>query len=216
MVQKGDSKRRGRPPAYDADTALQAALDAFWDGGYAATSLDDLSAATGMNRPSLYGAFGDKRELYLKAVERYREAGRAGLARALAPDRPLRDGLREVYSRAIALYLSGKSGPRGCFVIGTAATEAVGSPEVRALLAATLRDFDKAFEERMVLARERGELPADADPAALARVASAILHTLAVRARAGEKRAALEATAAAGLDLVCGPARPRSAARRPR
>ncbi len=213
MVQKGENKRRGRPPAYDADTALQAALDAFWDGGYAATSLDELSAATGMNRPSLYGAFGDKRELYLKAVERYREAARTGMGSALAPDRSLRDGLHEVFSRALALYMSGKSGPRGCFVIGTAATEAVGSPEVRALLAATLRDVDDAFEERMVLAREQGELPAGADPVALARIASAILHTLAVRARAGEKRAALEATAAAGLELLCGPGR-RSVARR--
>ena len=211
MVQNRERSRprRGRPPAYDADTALQAALDAFWDGGYAATSLDELSAATGMNRPSLYGAFGDKRELYLKAVERYREASRAGMARALAPDRPLRDGLRAVYAAAISIYLAGESGPRGCFLIGTAATEAVTSPEVRAQLAGALHELDQVFEVRLTLAREQGELPADADPAALARIASAILHTLAVRARAGEKRAALEATAAAGIAMVCGPERGR-------
>ena len=63
MVQKADS-RRGRPRAYDPETALSQAMAVFWDAGYAATSLDDLSAATGMNRPSLYGAFGDKHALY--------------------------------------------------------------------------------------------------------------------------------------------------------
>src|SRR3954466_14833928 len=64
-------KRRGRPRAYEPDVALARALDVFWKDGFAATSLDDLSAATGMNRPSLYGAFGDKRELYKKSYESY-------------------------------------------------------------------------------------------------------------------------------------------------
>src|SRR5215471_1336145 len=70
-------KRRGRPRAYEPDVALGKALDLFRTAGFAATSLDDLSAATGMNRPSLYGAFGDKRELYIKSYRRYREGARA-------------------------------------------------------------------------------------------------------------------------------------------
>src|SRR5580765_5390194 len=69
-------KRRGRPRAYEPDVALARALDVFWKDGFAATSLDDLSAATGMNRPSLYGAFGDKRELYKKSYENYRNRAR--------------------------------------------------------------------------------------------------------------------------------------------
>ena len=68
MVQK-EKVRRGRPRAYDPERALAQATAAFWDAGYSATSLDDLSAATGMNRPSLYGAFGDKHALYLKAID---------------------------------------------------------------------------------------------------------------------------------------------------
>jgi AcrR family transcriptional regulator len=67
MVQK-ETKRRGRPPAYVPEVALARATDAFWSAGYAATSLDELAAATGMNRPSLYGAFGDKHDLYLKTL----------------------------------------------------------------------------------------------------------------------------------------------------
>jgi AcrR family transcriptional regulator len=200
------AKRRGRPPAYDRDEALERALDAFWRAGYAATSLDDLTAATGMNRPSLYGAFGDKREIYLLAMERYRESSRAGMEKLLSSDLSLRDALAAVFRAGLSVYLGGgASGARGCFLIGTAATEAVENRDVRDALAAALREFDHAFESRLRRAQKEGELPASADPAALARVASAILHTLAIRARSGEKRSALEAIASTGLDLICGP-----------
>jgi AcrR family transcriptional regulator len=204
MVQKQTPKPRGRPRAYDPDAALAQVMDTFWDAGYAATSLDDLSAATGMNRPSLYGAFGDKRSLYLKALERYRAASRAALKEALALDQPLREALRRVYAAALSIYLSGGKAARGCFLIGTAATEAVGNPEVRAIFAASVRGLDEAFEARIRFARDRGELKPDADPAALAKLASAVLHTLAIRSRAGEPRAALEATAEAAVELICG------------
>lgn len=201
MVQKSVKKRRGRPPAYDAETALTRAMEAFWDAGYAATSLDELAAATGMNRPSLYGAFGDKRALYLKTLEHYAAGGQ--LRAALAPDDTLREALTRVYGLAIALYLSGKEGARGCFLIGTATTEAVKSPEVRAALAGQLGELDDIFEARIRAARAAGELAPDADPAALAKLAAAVLHSLALRSRAGDGRAALEAIAKAGVDAIC-------------
>ena len=75
MVQKKSTdhttapKKRGRPRSYDPETALARAAAVFWKAGYAGTSLDDLSQATGMNRPSLYAAFGDKRDLYLKTLD---------------------------------------------------------------------------------------------------------------------------------------------------
>src|SRR6266851_794062 len=199
MVHKA-KPRRGRPPAYDADAAMAGVMDVFWRAGYAATSLDDISAATGMNRPSLYGAFGDKRALY-----RYRAAARAGMKEALAPDRPLRDAIGAVYKKALSLYLSGESAPRGCFMIGTALTEAVGDANLRKALGDGLRDIEAAFASRIRFARDQGELPANADPAALAKLAAAILYSLAVQSRAGVARAALEATARAALDVICGP-----------
>src|SRR5436190_1011234 len=116
MVQK-EKARRGRPRAYDPDTALARVMGVFWDAGYAATSLDDISAATAMNRPSLYGAFGDKHALYETALERYRSISRAGMKEALDPDFSLRDGLRRVYDAALSMYFSGKMGARGCFMI---------------------------------------------------------------------------------------------------
>ena len=102
MVQK-ESARRGRPRSYDPDIALANAMAVFWHAGYSGTSLDDITAGTGMNRPSLYGAFGDKRALYLHPLERYRALGRAAFAAALSPDRPLREALRQVYDTALTV-----------------------------------------------------------------------------------------------------------------
>src|SRR5213078_3911857 len=130
MVQKGKKlplrsrsgapaapKRRGRPRAYQPEVALGKALDLFRQGGFAATSLDDLSAATGMNRPSLYGAFGDKRELYIKTYARYRAEARAAMIEIFKSDLPVRVRLERIYAVALGIYLSGEAGPRGCFSV---------------------------------------------------------------------------------------------------
>jgi AcrR family transcriptional regulator len=217
MVQKEAGRRRGRPRAYDAEVALAQATEAFWRAGYSATSLDDLSAATGMNRPSLYGAFGDKRTLYLETLERYTRIGRRAMDEALDYDRPIAEALARVYASALSLYFSGGGAARGCFLIGTAATEAVGDPEVRARLRGGLLEFDRAFEARLRHAQARGEIDAEAHPGELAKVASAVLHSLALRSRAGDSRASLRATADAAVRLICGtPARRRRRPRRAR
>jgi TetR/AcrR family transcriptional regulator, copper-responsive repressor len=200
--------KRGRPRAYDPDTALAQATAAFWDAGYAATSLDDLSAATGMNRPSLYGAFGDKRALYRKALDQYRAMGEDAMTRALANDVPLAEALRRVYQAALSVYLSGERSARGCFMIGTAVTEAVSDPELRRALGDGFRSFDKAFEDRIRHAQQHGEVASTADPAILAKFASAVLYFLAIRSRAGESRAVLEATAGGAIEFICAAARP--------
>src|SRR4051812_33746707 len=166
------ARPRGRPRAYDPSDALARATAAFWRNGFSATSLDVLSDATGMNRPSLYGAFGDKRALYLAALERYAEAGRAAMHDALQPDRPLAEGLRRVYQAALKMYFPPDDTPRGCFLVGTAATEAVGDEAIRGVLQRALRSFDAAFEERFRAAVAAGELPRSADPPTLARIAS--------------------------------------------
>ncbi|MES2072776.1 MAG: TetR/AcrR family transcriptional regulator [Pseudomonadota bacterium] len=204
MVQKEKTRPRGRPRAYEPEQALASARDSFWHGGYAGTSMDELSAATGMNRPSLYGAFGDKHAIYLETLGRYVADGRQAMEQVFAAGLPLPHSLRRLYDTALAMYLPPDSDARGCFLIGTAATEAVADAEVRTLLGDGLRTFDQAFEARFKLALEQGELAAGADPALLAKLASAILHTLAVRSRAGDSRASLRATAAAGVDMLCG------------
>ena len=204
MVQKKTSepKRRGRPRAYDPAQALARAADTFWKAGYAGTSLDDLSEATGMNRPSLYAAFGDKRDLYLKTLEHYREKSRALARAALADDPPLRVFLKRFYDKALELYLD--DGPRGCYSIGTAATVAAVDDQVRAFLADSMRSTDSFLKHQIEKAKERGEIPRDADPTALAYLATATLHTLAVRSRAGLPRKELNALVNAAIDVICG------------
>ena len=206
-IKMNPKKRKpGRPRTYDPDQALASARDVFWDAGFASSSLDDLSAAMSMTRPSLYCAFGDKEALYLRTLEAYRDGSLVVMREMLDPERSLREGLAAVYAKAIEIYL-GEIGPgRGCFLIGTAMVEAPRHPEVGRVLRDSLRVFDKAIEERMTLAAERGEFRPKMDIAALAGLASAVMHSLAVRARAGEPRDVLEAIAASGVELICGSA----------
>jgi TetR/AcrR family transcriptional regulator, copper-responsive repressor len=197
-------KRRGRPRAYQPEVALGKALDLFRKDGFAATSLDDLSAATGMNRPSLYGAFGDKRELYIKSYARYRADARAAMIEIFRDDMPIRKRLARIYAVALDIYLSGEAGPRGCFTVMTAASEAVADPEIRAMVLEGFAELDKAFAACFRLAKEKGELPASADPHVLAQLASATIHTIAIRARAGVPRKELEAIVKGAIDVIVG------------
>jgi hypothetical protein len=140
-------------------------------------------------------------------MRRYTEGTLAALEKLLER-RPLRAALEKAFARTIAFYLSGERAARGCFLIGTALTEAVNDGEVREALLSDLRGADRILEARFAAAREEGDLPAGApaDDAALAGLAAGVMHSFAVRARAGAPATELEAIAAAAVDLICGPA----------
>jgi len=125
----GGPRPRGRPRQYDPDQALAKAAQAFWKHGYAATSLDELAAATSMNRPSLYAAFGDKRDLYLKTLKRYQRQNRDRSRELLADDPPLRVFLRRFYDTALDIYRAGAADACGCYSISTAPAQAVTDPD---------------------------------------------------------------------------------------
>jgi TetR/AcrR family transcriptional regulator, copper-responsive repressor len=203
IEQSAAPKRRGRPRAYQPEVALGKALDLFRRDGFAATSLDDLSHATGMNRPSLYGAFGDKRELYIKSYQRYRSDARAAMLEIFRDELPIRKRLQRIYAVALDIYLSGEAGPRGCFTVMTAASEAVADADIRAMVLEGFSELDKAFAACFRLAKEKGELPASADPVVLAQLASATIHTIAIRARARVPRKELEAIVKGAIDVMC-------------
>jgi TetR/AcrR family transcriptional regulator, copper-responsive repressor len=155
-----------------------------------------------MNRPSLYAAFGDKHALYLKALERYWRLSLAAMREALADgDQALDEALMRAYDGQLSIYFSADGLPRGCLAIGTATSEAVEDPEIRCALAAGLRALDADIEARLRIAREKCELKNDVDPAALA---SATLHTFAIRARAGVPRAELREIARKVVNVICG------------
>ena len=201
---KAEKRPRGRPRAYDPETALQQAAGVFWKTGYSGTSLDGISAATGMNRPSLRAAFGDKHEIYVKALNDYWELKFAALDKAFERGGTLLETLTRVYDAALSIYFSGGDRVPGCFVVGTAITEAAGDPEIQSIVAEGFRRIDADFEARFRLARAAGELKQDADPKALALLASATMHTLAIRARAGTSRSELRKLAQKAVKMFCG------------
>src|ERR1700754_2613985 len=203
-MEKTEKRPRGRPRAYEPDVALRRAADAFWKGGYAGTSLDDLSAATGMNRPSLRAAFGDKHTIYLRALADYWGLKFAVVRGALASPGTLPEVLMRVYDAALDIYFSGDEHVRGCFVVGTAVTEALGDPEIQDVITGGFRKLDGDFEARLRQARDAGELREDADLEALAMLVSATMHTIAIRARAGASRKELTTLARKAIGVIAG------------
>jgi AcrR family transcriptional regulator len=198
---RGESKRgRGRPRSYDPDEALERALGAFWRRGFSATSLDDLVEATGMHRPSLYAAFGDKRAIYRLSLERFVARMRAGAIRTLFREADVRRALLRFYESAIDVYFSLDPAP-GCFVMCTLPAEAVADEMLRNDLAGVMRALDKALTTRFEQARAAGAPIADARAAA--HLAQAVLHTLALRARAGASKASLRKIAREAVALLC-------------
>lgn len=207
MAQKKitEGKGRGRPRAYDPQTALAQALGVFWNTGYSGASLDSIASAAGMNRPSLYAAFGDKHALYIKALEQYWETASAAMQEALTDaSLTLEQALTRFYDGQLAIYFSGDGQPRGCFAIGTATTEAVEDPEIRDVLSDRLSRLDADLETRLRKAIDTGELKANVDPVALAVLASSLLHSISIRARAGKSRAELTGLVSNAIKVMCG------------
>ncbi|WLG47373.1 TetR/AcrR family transcriptional regulator [Pseudomonas sp. FP1740] len=207
MAQKKitEGKGRGRPRAYDPQTALQQALGVFWNTGYSGASLDSIATAAGMNRPSLYAAFGDKHALYIKALEQYWESASAAMQEALMDKNlTLKQALMGFYEGQLSIYFSGEGQPRGCFAIGTATTEAVEDSAIREVLADRLSRLDADLETRLRAAVSAGELKDDVDPAALAVLASSLLHSISIRARAGTSRTELTELVRNAVNVMCG------------
>jgi AcrR family transcriptional regulator len=197
----------GRPRQYVPDVALARATEVFWDNGLTATSLDDLGQAMGMNRPSINAAFGDKSELFVKALRRYEEEGQKSVQRTLSPDLPLRESLRELFSMLLVQFLSGEDAPRGCLLFSVGTAEAVRTPSIRAVVDGAARSLDGAFEARFEIARKKGEVAPTANAANLALLASGLVHSLSIRARTGQKKSDLERVIEAFLVAICGPER---------
>jgi AcrR family transcriptional regulator len=198
------SRRRGRPPSYDRDAAIAALTRVFWDQGFAATSLDDLASATAMNRPSLYGAFGDKQAMYLAALDRYGNDAEAQLGNILAAVPEVRAAIGALLHAGVDFYLAGDAGPRGCLAVCTAAAEALTTPAMRDGLAAVLAMLDSVIAERLAQGVADGQLPPDFDVAAGAMMIAGTLHSIAIRARAGIPREALLRLANAGAASLPG------------
>lgn len=193
------SKVRGRPRSFDPDEALGRATERFRTHGFAGTSLDDLSEATGLARPSLAAAFGDKRAMYVAAIDRLTARVERQLLRLGEAKLPLRALVERILIGSIDLYLTGSDGPEGCLIINTAATQAASDPQVREKVTAFLAVEDNRIAELLAAAGS----PA---PEAHGRLVASVLHSLSVRARGGAPREELGRVARDCIDLIAGPA----------
>ncbi|MFF7748166.1 TetR/AcrR family transcriptional regulator [Streptomyces sp. NPDC007971] len=192
------SRSRGRPRSFDRATALEKALMAFWEHGYEATSVSDLTRIMGIGAPSLYAAFGDKRTLFEEVVRVYAGTHGAFGDRALAEESTARAAVERTLREAAAAYTD-PAHPYGCLVVH-AATNCT-SPEVEALLRERRNASISGLESRIKADVAAGRLPAGTDAAALARHTGAMIQGMSQQARDGASRAELTALAEIAMTI---------------
>ena len=158
---------RGRPREFDIDQALDRALEVFWRKGYEGTTLPDLTRAMGINRPSLYAAFGNKEALFRRVIDRYVEGPAAFFSEALTE--PRARAVAERLLRGTIDTVTAPNGPRGCLIVQGALACSEAAESVRRELAARRSAGEAAIRARFERAKADGDLPADSDPADLAR-----------------------------------------------
>jgi len=183
MKQQTSTKSAGRPREFDKDKALERALELFWRQGYEGTSVEDLATAMGINRPSLYAAFGNKEALFLKALDRYVDTGMAILRVAL--EEPTARRAVETLLRGYVVLVTDPSTPAGCLTVNGALARSPGTEAICTELIARRLAFEGALRARLQRARKVGDLSSEANPADLARYVATIAQGVAVQAVGG-------------------------------
>ncbi|MDN0195671.1 TetR/AcrR family transcriptional regulator [Streptomyces sp. S.PNR 29] len=192
------AKPRGRPRSFDRATALEKALMAFWEHGYEATSVSDLTRVMDIGTPSLYAAFGDKRSLFEEVVREYGAKYGSFGDRALAEEPTARAAIeRMLHEAAVEYTVPGR--PHGCLVIHAATN--CSTPEVEESLRERRNANIAAFESRIAADVAAGVLPPDTDAAALARHAGAMIQGMSQQARDGASREELKALAEIAMSI---------------
>jgi len=171
----------GRRREFDTEAVLDAAVDVFWRRGFEATSIDQLEAATGLRRQSLYGAFGDKERLFLAALRRYHERVGGSVRQALRDPDPRR-GVAQMFE-VIADRMMDPALPGGCFVADSASEGRARSEAIRQLVAGSIGDMETAIHDACLRGQQLGQLSPVRDTRALARFLTGTAQGMAVMAR---------------------------------
>jgi len=178
--------RMGRPRAFDVDAALEAAMRVFWQKGYEGASLDDLTKAMGINRPSLYATFGDKEVLFRKALDRYAE-GPASFVRQALEEKSARAAAEKVL-RGTAEMVTCPKNPHGCLLVQGALAPGEASAGVCRDLLSRRKLGVTLMSRRFKRAKAEGDLPKNTDPSALALYVASVAHGISVQAAGGASR----------------------------
>ncbi len=188
---------RGRPRQFDAQNALTAALKVFWRKGFEGTSLSDLTEAMGINRTSMYASFGNKEELFRKALDLYEREKQAFIRSAL--ELPTARAVAEALLRGSLDIQTSRSDPHGCLKVMSSVACSEQSKSVRKEIVARRLDDETALTARLQRAQAEGDLPDGVDPAGLSRCLYAIIQGMAVQAASGASRHDLERLVETGL-----------------
>jgi len=188
-----------RPRSFDPDEALDLARDVFWQKGFQNTSLDHITAATGLNKPSLYAAFGDKNALFLNVLDRYHARIVANAERILEEEPSARDAI-ERWLKGFIPFCSGIKGSRGCLSVNTAADGASDQKEVRKRIERFNRKLEHLLSSR--LHADRAQFSDSFDPDDAARAIMAIYLGLMVLAKNAPDAARVRATLNQAMRLL--------------
>lgn len=180
----------GRPRAFDIEKALETAMNLFWKQGYEGTSLSDLTEAMGINRPSLYAAFGNKESLFRKVVDRYGSGPGGHVSSALAE--PTAKKVAEAMIRGSVKLLGNPDHPRGCLMVHGALACSQESSEIQQEMSAKRQAAEEGLRRRFEKAQQEGDLAPQANPADLARFVQAVTQGMAVLAADGASEEELE------------------------
>ena len=187
----------GRPRSFDRDAALEAAMEVFWRHGYDGATLAELTKAMGIKPPSLYAAFGNKEGLLKAALDRYTQKRAEHMAGILAA--PTARQVAERLLFGIADVQTDPANPPGCLLVQGGLACGAGSQNIPSELAARRAHTETELRDRFDQARQDGDLPASADPAALARFLSSVTAGMGVMAASGSDRVALREVAEVAL-----------------
>ncbi|HSG52925.1 MAG TPA: TetR/AcrR family transcriptional regulator [Rheinheimera sp.] len=179
----GSSSNVGRPRAFDMNTALEKALEVFWRKGYDGTSLSDLTEAMGINKPSLYAAFGNKEQLFLKAIELYESRPCAFFLPAL--EKPTAYEVAEHMLFGAAANMANKDQPQGCVVIQGALSCSEAAATVKEALINRRLESQQKLLQRFERAKAEGDLPATINTGTLAQYLGTVLQGMAIQANNG-------------------------------
>jgi TetR/AcrR family transcriptional repressor of nem operon len=172
----------------------------FWRSGYEKTSLDDLMAAMQVGRQSLYDTFGDKRELYLSALETYRDSTQAAMRRLFASGHPLRDCFAALLFGIV--NESRAEHQQGCLLLSANLERSLNDKQIAHLVKTNQAEVEAIFENALRRGQRSGELAPDKDAGALARFFLATIQGMRSTARASSNRAALEQVARVALSTL--------------
>ncbi len=180
---------KGRPRTFDKDEALAKALEIFWRNGYQGSSMADLTEAMGINKPSLYAAFGDKASLYLHALNLYGAQQGAQHKAALDADPDPRKAVRSFLVSVVSMLTSPKL-PAGCFVVnGATGCGSVAMPKkIGEALTASVENSVALLRDRFRADCAAGTLPGSVDPAVLSHYFATVMTGLGVMAKVGVSR----------------------------